>query len=102
MGEGRIDLAPIAQQVVPRFGRRVGTGGSALQELLELAHIGLGGAGEVGVALDALAHFVIGALAGQRVDAAGEDIALARLIAGPGFAQGRIVDGAGDLLAEAG
>src|SRR5690606_16099680 len=102
VGEGRVDLAAIAQEVLAGLGCRVRAGGSTLQQLLEFAHIGLGRTGEIGLALDALADFVIGTLTGQRIDAAGENIRFTSLIARPGLTQCTLINGAGDLFAQPG
>src|SRR5271169_1364348 len=93
----RIDLTGIRREVGPGQHLAAVVARDLLEEALELVDIAIDGFAEFGGAAVLAADFLEGLLALRRVEAAGEDVALAALVAVPQFDGGVVVDEAGDV-----
>ena len=97
MREHRVDLARVRRQV-GLGDRLVAIGaGDVCQKLFEIGDVAIDGDAEFRLAVILALDLVEGLLALQGVEATGEDVAFATLIAAPEVYRGIVVDGAGDV-----
>ncbi|TAZ14767.1 hypothetical protein ELH81_12195 [Rhizobium leguminosarum] len=97
MSEHRVDLARIRGEVGLRHRPvRVGAGDVG-EQLFEITDVAVDGGAELRFAVIFALDLVEGLLALQRVEAAGEDVALAALVTAPEIDRGVVIDGAGDI-----
>src|SRR6478609_654209 len=97
MSKHRIDLAGVRGQVGLRYRAvRIGTGDIG-EQLFEIADVAVDSGAEFRFAVILALDLVEGLLAFQRVEATGEDVALAALVAAPQVNRGIMIDGAGDI-----